>query len=150
MIYGKLCYLSRCKGPHNNLNAAIDWIENRMKLDDLSIGTTVIDGDNVYVNRFDYVTEPADKLLFEAHERYADIHLLLSGEEAIHVSNIQDLTEEKREPEDDYIGYSGESQAICVMRPGTFLLVFPEDAHKVKASYLTESTVQKAVVKIKM
>lgn len=150
MIYGKVAQIERYKGIHPNVDKAINWIVSEMKLEDAPLGVTKIDGDDVYVNRFDYTTQPAEELLFEAHEKYADVHLLLSGEEAIHVSDVVDLVEEKREVESDYIGCSGESQCVCLMRPGYFLLVFPEDAHKVKASYQKETAVQKAVVKIKM
>lgn len=150
MIYGKVAHIEQYKGIHPNVDKAIQWIVSDMKLENMPMGVTRIDGDDVYVNRFDYTTQPAEELLFEAHEEYADIHLLLSGEEAIHVSDVVDLVEEKRKAESDYIGCSGKSQCVCLMRPGYFLIAFPEDAHKVKASYRKETAVQKAVIKIKM
>lgn len=150
MIYGKVNSLQRYLGLHPNLDIAIRWIISHPDLSILPQGVTAIDGGNVYLNRFDYETRPPEDLLFEAHEQFADIHLILDGEEAIHVSDIRDLQEEKRKPESDYIGCSGESQSVCVMRPGFFLVAFPEDAHKVKVRYHSETTVQKAVVKIKL
>lgn len=150
MIYGKLHSLRRYLGLHPNLDTAIRWALAHPDLSTLPMGVTPIQGETVYVNRFDCATRPPEELLFEAHTQYADLHLVLGGTEAIHVSDIEDLREEKRKPESDYIGCSGDSQSVCVMRPGFFLVVFPEDAHKVKVRYQSETTVQKAVVKIKM
>ena len=38
-----------------------------------------MDGDNVWLNCFDYDTIPESEAFYEAHEHYGDIHIMLEG-----------------------------------------------------------------------
>ena len=57
MIFCKLDRLGRYCGLSPHLDAAIRFLEEQ-DLRALPMGRTAIDGENVYVNRFDYETGP--------------------------------------------------------------------------------------------
>lgn len=145
MIFCKLTRLGRCRGLSPHLDAAIRFLEEQ-DLRALPMGKTVIDGENVYVNRFDYETGP--EAITEGHLRYIDVHVVLEGEEQIGVADVAALEEIERKADEDYIGFRGPFQSVCVMRPGDVLVTFPEDAHSPKRQNGSPCHVKKAVVKV--
>ena len=95
MIYTKKKNLSRYLGQSKSLDAAIRAILHSDP-EQLSMGRNDIDGDNAFVNRFDYDTVPQEQALWEGHIAYGDVHVLLGGHEKIGVSNVERLTETVR------------------------------------------------------
>lgn len=149
MIYTKLCNLERYLGQSETLDTAIRHLAS-IDLKDLNMGRNDVDGDRVFINRFDFQTMDEAAAVWEGHEFYGDIHLLLSGHEKIGVADTSTLTATNRKPEEDFIGYEGAVQVWCPMSAGDALIVFPEDAHMVKVTDGAPSDVQKAVVKFKV
>ena len=149
MIYAEISDLSKYLGIHKNIDTAIHYLEH-CDLKTLVAGRNEVDGDNVFINRFGYETMPEEKAFFESHEDYADIHLLVSGQEKIGVSDPRLLTEFDRNPADDFIGYHGEVENYSHMTPDKFLIAFPGEAHMVKLQYKNPVRVEKAVVKVKI
>ena len=139
-----LQYLGICP----NLDAALRRLSQGM--DDVLPGHYDMDGDNVWLNCFDYETIPEEESFYEAHERYGDIHIMLKGEEKVCIAHPDTLEEYQRIPENDFIAYRGEPSHTLILRPGTFLVVFPGDAHKIKMQVDGAKTVRKAVLKFKL
>ncbi|MEG0910952.1 MAG: YhcH/YjgK/YiaL family protein [Ruthenibacterium sp.] len=149
MIYIELSELAQYHGFSANLDTALRYLESH-DFAALTKGRNEVDGDNVYINRFDYTTMPEQDAFYEAHEYYADIHVLLSGEEKILVANAATLTETDRDAATDFIGYEGDAEAVFNMQPQKILIVFPNEAHKVKVQLHEACAVQKAVMKVKI
>lgn len=149
MIYTELSNLAAYQGLSKNLDGMIDYLK-RHPLEELALGKNVVDGDAAFINRFDYHTVPEDKIFYEAHLEYADVHLVLSGEEYIRVSDTETMTEFERDEATDFVGYRGDAQAVCAMKPGKVLIVFPGEAHAVKVQYKGECLVCKAVGKVRL
>lgn len=146
MIFCKRKNLERYLGLSKNLDTALRFLMET-DLGCLKMGKNVVDGDAVYVNRFDYdtVAEP----ITEGHLRYIDIHVVLEGEEVVAVSDTSTLTEIERKEDEDYIGFQGKFQSLNTLRPEDVLICFPEDAHSPKRICGTSSChVKKAVVKV--
>lgn len=146
MIFCKQKDLSRYLGLSHHLDTAIHFLlETDLQI--LQMGKNVVDGDAVYVNRFDYDTVPDP--ITEGHLRYIDIHVVLEGEEIVAVADTSVLTETERKEDEDYIGFSGKFQCLNTMRPGDVLICFPEDAHSPKRFIGNAPChVKKAVVKV--
>jgi YhcH/YjgK/YiaL family protein len=72
MIVGKLEHIERYKGLDENLDKAIDYILNN-DLMALPKGKTIVDGDNVYINRDTYVAKDLKDCFFERHRYYLDM-----------------------------------------------------------------------------
>ena len=149
MIYTKLTRLNRYKGICGPLDTAIDYLTHTDLLSTLAMGRNDVDGELVYINRFDYVTIPEEEAAWEGHKYYADIHVVLEGEERIGVTDAASLTAGEYEPEGDFIPHEGPVDSWVTMRPGDILIVFPEDVHMVKVQLNGASQIKKAVVKVK-
>ena len=148
MIYAKKKDLNRYLGLSQEMDTAIRYLQTA-DLRSLQKGRNEIDGDNVFVNRFDYQTMSQENAIWEGHIRYADIHVLLSGNEKIGVSNVNMLTETVRKPDEDFIGFEGAVQSWCPMTTEDILIVFPEDIHMVKVMDGESTLVEKACFKVK-
>lgn len=99
-----------------------------------------------------YQTKPLREGRLEAHEKYVDIQILLSGSEIIAATPLDSLV-----PETDYDAQNDirfykaidEPAVRLSMVPGCFALFFPQDAHCPQLTPHTGTTsVKKAVIKI--
>ena len=149
MIYTKKENLNRYLGLSTEMDTAIRYLQSA-DLRSLVKGRNEIDGDKVFVNRFDYQTMPQEQAIWEGHIRYADIHVLLSGNEKIGVTNVNLLTETVRKPDEDFVGFEGSVQSWFPMSTEDILIVFPEDIHMVKVMDGESITVEKACFKVKV
>ena len=111
-------------------------------------GSHEIDGKRLFVNIVEYQTVEAEKRFWEAHREYLDIHLMLSGSERVEIASPAAL--EQFDCQGDFYAYRGEGRHSLVLSPGDFLVVFPDDAHKIKMRVDGPETVTKAVFKVKI
>ncbi len=149
MIYTKKKNLSRYLGQSKSLDAAIRAILHSDP-EQLSMGRNDIDGDNAFVNRFDYDTIPQEQALWEGHIAYGDVHVLLGGHEKIGVSNVERLTETVRKEQEDFVGFQGPVETWFTMTPEDVLIVYPEDIHMVKVADGDTAHVRKCCYKFKV
>ena len=149
MIYTKRKNLHRYFGLSEAMDTAIRHIQSA-DLTQLTKGRNEVDGDRVFINRFDYQTMSPEQAIWEGHIQYADIHVLLSGQELIGVTNIEALTETVRKPEEDFVGFEGKVDSWFPMTTEDILIVFPEDIHKVKVIHEDSTLVEKACYKVKV
>lgn len=148
MIYTNLEQMERYLGISDALDTAIRYLKSA-DLTTLVKGRNEVDGDNVFINRFAYDTLPEEDAMWEGHAQYADIHVVLSGEEKIGVTDAARLKVTTRDEASDFIGYEGKVETWFTMHPGDLLVVYPEDVHMVKVQLNGESHVEKAVFKVR-
>ena len=149
MIYAKNSDALTYRGIHPNLDMALERITDAF-LSALGGERVEIKGSDVYATRFTYETIPAEESFFEAHKNYLDIHLMLEGSERVEIAPPADLAEFERVEANDFYAYRGEGQYHLVLSPGDFLVVFPNDAHKIKMRVDGPETVSKAVFKVRI
>lgn len=107
--------------------------------------------EGVYANIDEYDTKEHSLCDLEAHRKYADIQLLLEGEERIDFTNIEGLS--VKIPYDDnrdvmFFELPGKVNSLY-LKPGNFALFYPEDAHRPQMnSFAVSAKVKKVVVKI--
>lgn len=87
--------------------------------------------DGVFYNVFDASTRLYSEGKWEAHKDYIDIHLPITGAEKQGVCHIDELTQdgEYNADMDTCFYHNDTSKALYPVKPGEFLLVFPNDAH---------------------
>ena len=136
-------------GIHPNLDEALRRITPEFLS---SLGTDRVDiiPGVVWCTRFTYETITDDESFFEAHENFLDIHLMLSGCERVEIASPAALRQFESKPENDFYAYHGEGTHKLVLAPGDFLVVWPDDAHKIKMMVEHPETVTKAVFKVKI
>ncbi|MCX5772153.1 MAG: YhcH/YjgK/YiaL family protein [Candidatus Hydrogenedentes bacterium] len=113
-------------------------------------GRIEIDGDNVFCMVQNYETKPRDEQRYEAHRNYADIQILLQGEESILWAPQKELTvAEPYKPDAEMYALDKDPTDI-VLKPGRFCVLFPQDAHAPCTIHVVKQKVRKAVVKIRL
>ena len=147
MIYAKLSEAGQYMGIHPRLDVALRLLNE----DFLSaVGTTrqSIEGDALYVTRFDVQTSTDENRLFEYHRQYLDIFTLASGCERVDIATPAKLT--VTDHHDDYWGCSGKAEQSVMLTPGSFLVLFPGDAHRPGMAAAAPEDIGRIVFKIKI
>ena len=136
-------------GLHPNLDLALRRITPAFLS---ALGTDRVDivPGEVWCTKFTYDTIPDSESFFEAHEKFLDIHLMLQGSERVEIASPSRLQPFESKPENDFYAYHGEGAHKLLLSPGDFLVVFPDDAHKIKMMLDTPESVTKAVFKVKI
>lgn len=115
-------------------------------------GRYEIEGTALYALVSSYETEPADTRRFETHRIYADVQVLIGGEERIDSS--------PEAPKDVVVEYNGAKDIefwgvprrfiSLAMTPGTFAVFFPNELHRPNCHLDAKAGVRKIVVKVRM
>ena len=151
MIVAKNTNAANYKGFSPLLDRALDLLTPEF-LESVGTVTVHVDGDKLYATRNLFDTAPQEETFFESHKRYLDIHVVVRGEERMEIADPADLTldEAKSNPEGDFYAFtekSAEHQDL-ILTPGSFLVAFPDDAHRCRGQVKGVSHVEKIVFKI--
>ncbi len=149
MIYAKNNDALSYRGIHPNLDLALEHITPAF-LDGVGYERVSLKGDEVYATRFTYETVPEEESFFEAHRKYLDIHIMVDGSEGVEVAPPGALTELDRTEANDFYAYRGPAHYRLTLSPGDFLVVFPNDAHRIKMQLNAPETVSKVVFKVRI
>jgi len=119
---------------------------------DSETGKRLIQGDKIFAGVDCYETKSRADAKLETHRKYVDVQVLLSGSEVIEIFPKRGLTvSEPYNPEKDAEFYAkpSEPHAKVILKPGQFLVFFPDDAHM--PCLMTGSSpepVKKVVIKV--
>ncbi len=149
MIYTEIANIGHYHGLCKFMDKAVDYLSSH-PLDNLEAGHYEIDGDMVYMNVFDYETISENDGFFEAHKKYADIHMTVAGEEIVGVSDMSRVSIKSFDENKDLLEVEGPVEHYMKLVPGKALITLPEDAHMVKLAAGSPSAVKKAVIKVYM
>ena len=147
MIYDKFSNAALYASADTPLGKALDFAANLNP--ETPDGKIEIDGTNMYAIAMTYDTKPAEDLSFEAHKKYIDVQVLLSGTEDIDVSQDLDdmeVTQPYSDENDAMLYDTPSSWSTIFLAPGSFTVFYPDDAHRPCVG--DGSSVRKLVVKI--
>lgn len=113
-------------------------------------GSHVIDGDRLFVNIVEYETVAASERFWEAHKRYLDVHLMLSGTEQIDLNFLQNMALLPYVEKDDFLPMKGEKNSSVVLGAGDFLICYPSDAHRTAVTAGESQNIKKAIFKVRI
>ena len=138
---------------HNDIYKSIDekialCLEKSKTLDENTPCGKYVLSDDVYVNVTEYSPKPISEATPETHNVYADIQLILSGEEYIGYAKTSLLTPTTQYDATNDIQFWQGDVALLTMQKGDWALFMPGEAH---APGLIKSgvKVKKAIFKIK-
>jgi len=117
-----------------------------------SVGRHELSAGN-YINLESYQTKPLNKAKYEAHQKYADIQLLISGKEKIYYKDKEHLTTDiEYNSEKDIEFFKEDVNGNFIELDGTnFVVLYPHEAHAPQVSVDNDKqTVFKAVAKVKL
>ena len=117
----------------------------------IPLGRHNLENSDIYVNVSEYTTRQIEESIWEAHKKYADLQVLLVGEEQVLVSQIEAMNTGVYHEDSDYLECNGECEKAVKIDKDTCLLLFPEDVHMPGICLKQQPmNVKKAVVKIPM
>ena len=127
MIYASLTEASSYRGLHPRLDRVLGLLTPEF-LASLGTERVELDGEALFVTRFELSTSTDESRLFEYHRRYLDVFVELRGRERVDLASPDAL--ELVEQRGDYWGASGAPEQSVILTPGRFLVLFPGDAHR--------------------
>ena len=131
---------------HSQFKRAFDYI-HQIDEHTIPVGRYEIDGENLYAMVQEYNTKLKEQVFWEAHRRYIDLQYMVQGAEGIGYANINRLQQGEYNVSKDFLPLNGEGDLVT-LHSGSFVLLFPEDAHMPGMAIDSHAPVKKIVVKI--
>lgn len=150
MVYDRIENISRYRGMSKSLDEAIDFIEGG-GLVDIPSGQHEVSGKQITFNHFQYKADILDELQchFEAHQQHMDLHILLSGQEYIAITPIEEMQPIQTIECEDSIIYAGQVMTKVHLSQNWFVLLYPEEGHTGRLSVRDDQNhVDKVVFKL--
>ena len=113
-------------------------------------GSHPIDGGRLFVNVVEYETTRPENRFWEAHRNYLDVHLMLDGQEQIDLNFIENMEQKEYVEKDDFLPMDGAPNSHVVLRPGDFLICYPEDGHRTAVAVNEPEKIKKAIFKVRI
>ena len=148
MIYTTLSQSERIESLHPRFKELFDFVKNNDLLN-RETGRIELDGDALFINNVNPQMMKADEQVLEVHRQYIDVQFPLDNAEIIGVKPLDDCTNVKSnyDSKDDYALFSDSPTNFVTVRPGEFLIVYPEDAH---APIIGEGKLRKLIAKVRL
>ncbi len=127
--------------------SAYDFIVSKAK--DAAVGKYELEN-GAYVSVQEYTTKARAEAKYEAHKKFIDIQLILSGKELIAVTPIEkmEIKDEYNETKDVMFFQHNDECTDYVLESGDFLILYPQDVHMPGVCVNEKSAVRKIVVKV--
>ena len=145
MIYANLTEAPSYRGLHPRLDRVLDLLRPDF-LSSLGTERLELDGEELFVTRFELATSTDESRLFEYHRRYLDVFVTVAGRERVDIATPEKL--ELREQRGDYWGAAGEAEQSVQLSPGRFLVLFPGDAHRPGMALTEPENISRVVFKV--
>ena len=145
MIYAKLSETQSYKGIHPRLDRALELLTPAF-LQTVGTERQPLEGDALFVTRFDVTTSTDEARLFEYHRRYLDIFTVTKGRERVDIAAPEAVS--VTDHSGDYWGGAAKAEQGVILAPGRFLVLFPGDAHRPGMAVLEPESISRIVFKI--
>lgn len=155
MIVNKLDLVSPTDAFFERLERAYTFLSST-NLAALPVGKVSIEGDELFANVQEYYTRPSETVLYENHDRYADVQHIVFGREQIFVtdSNHIGVISVPYDKSGDITYYDSNSTPhhVLYMHEGESAVFLPSDYHKTQCSVDPKNPepVKKVIVKVKL
>jgi len=147
MIVDKLSNAEEYYKLGSRIEKAFRYIKN-LDLAQLKTGKFQIDGDNIFALVSEYETKNLEQGLWEAHRKYIDIQYIISGQEKMGYSCLDNMkTSIEYEEKKDILFVTGQGDYLTVNQ-GSFALFTPTDAHMPSIKVDNPQNVKKLLIKI--
>jgi YhcH/YjgK/YiaL family protein len=131
---------------HPKFKRAFEYV-NQIDINTIPVGRYEIDGEAMYALVQEYDSKLNEEGKWEAHRRYIDLQYVVQGVEGIGYANIHHLKQEEFDAAKDFLPLQGDGD-LMTLHSGSFVLLFPEDAHMPGMAIGAPAPVKKIVLKI--
>ena len=153
MIFDTLANAAQYKGLHAGIDKVLEAAKAYNAENYPEKTRVTIDGDNVFMNMAAYETHSTEKAVFEAHQQYVDVMVMIDGVETIYVKPTDRLSHVYQEykPEVEALLADFDADATPLrLEAGTFVILFPQDAHSPACDADGTQNVKKIIGKVKL
>lgn len=116
-------------------------------------GRVELDGDRIFLNLASYETHAPQEALMEAHRQYIDVMYMVEGTETIYVKQTEKLSciTQEYDAQGDALLAKKDADATAVrLEPGSFIILFPQDAHAPACHGDGPASVKKVIGKVRI
>jgi YhcH/YjgK/YiaL family protein len=146
MIVDTLDHFGDYLGVHPLCGRVADFL-GTADLGELAEGRHQIGSEGCFALVSQYITQSRDEGFIECHRRHIDIQILVRGVEGIGVCRRSDAVVSSWDEEGDFETLECQVDFIT-LRPGSFVIFFPQDGHMPKVRHGAPASVRKVVVKV--
>ncbi|EDS4737904.1 YhcH/YjgK/YiaL family protein [Salmonella enterica] len=154
MIYGDIAHITdiQLKSLHPAISKALNYLKNN-DLHALPLNEKIIIDDGIFFSIVEPTTKPLSECKPETHRRNLDIHYTLSGNDRLGIAfnGTEYLTNADYLVERDVTFLPAAcmvNENFINVKPGQFMVVFPEDLHRALCMQESPEKIKKLVVKI--
>ena len=149
MIWDVLSSIANYKGLWPALDTAIEYIQ-REDLNAIPLKKIEITPGTVTAVRQEYSTKPIEECKWEAHRLWADIQMVLQGQERFGYAPIGKMTVKTPYNPDKDVEYFQGGGDLLLLDPLRFGVLFPQDVHLPCGIVAQPEPVVKIVFKLRM
>lgn len=134
---------------YEQLNPLFPQVVAWLKANDLasvSVGHYELQSSDLFVNIVDSAPKTREQAKLETHNKMIDIQIAIGGTEEHGYKHRSLLPEAAYNADKDISFYEDVPDGYITMRPGQFVIYFPQDGH---APAITPVTLRKAIFKVK-
>ena len=141
---------------YQGINAGVERILEAVTVytpDNYPVGRISLDGENLYMNLEKYQTHSKDDGMAEAHKIYIDVMYVVEGVETIYVKPVEKLQNVRKEydsEKDLLLADIDEDTTVVRLEAGSFIVLFPQDAHAPGCYADSNGNVRKIVGKVRI
>ncbi len=152
MILDMITNAAQYAGVHKGIDLALKEMA-AYTAQNYSTGKKELDGDNVFLLCNEYETKNPDGALTEAHQKYIDVMYMVEGEETIFVkpvTKLQNITQAYDPSIEALLAQTDEDATPVRLTAGSFVVLFPQDAHAPACWVDGPKTVKKIIGKVRV
>jgi YhcH/YjgK/YiaL family protein len=149
MIADQLANAALYSKISDRIATALKYLEST-DFSKVEVGKYELEGKDVFAMVSEYQTKNLAEAKWEAHQNYADVQFIVSGQEKMGYAPLETMQiKDAYNAEKDMVVLTGSGDYVTAT-PGTFIIFFPHDAHQPCVSIGSGSQVKKVVVKVKV
>jgi YhcH/YjgK/YiaL family protein len=133
MIADRLEHLERYRGLDPRLDRGLEALRRLAGGPPAADGRHELEGADLYASFSSYETASPLEKPFEVHRRYIDIQAVLAGRELLYWAPLAGLAAHQAYSEAEDVAFFEDPAgggAGLLLDPGSFVVLFPQDAHK--------------------
>ena len=152
MIFDILANASQYRGIHEGIDRVLCEAA-QYGADNYPEGKRELEGDSLFMIFAQYDTKNAEGAQAEAHRKYIDVMVMVEGEETIYVKNtgrLSNVTMPYNDAQDALLADTDADATPVRLTPGSFIVLFPQDAHTPACHTTTQTHVKKVIGKVRI
>ena len=131
MIYDQISHVEQYAGVNEGVDRLLKTMANYTP-ENFPTGRLELEGGDPFLIFAAYETHPRAEAVMEAHRRYIDIMYMVDGAENIYVKStekLQQITAVYDSTVEALLAAVDDDVAEVHLTPGSFVVLFPQDAH---------------------